>query len=96
MSDHVCIQPQEVVDVVIYAVHVQDEVYLLGRHQEALPIVKGYARLHKVVNEYFLIKSLIVDTVAIGFHVFQLLSILIHQNFGCLLFKRYLYELIIP
>jgi hypothetical protein len=81
------VQAQEMLDVIILAIHIEHEIDVLRGDQEALTIVASNSRLDEEVDKDFFVKSLVVVTVSVRFHVIQLLFILINEYF-----RRHLVE----
>ena len=83
-------------NVIVLAVHVEDQVDFFGGHEEPLSIIEGHTRFNKEVNEDLLIISLVVIPIPMRFHVIQLLLVLVIHYLGNLFIKRYPNQLIIP
>jgi len=58
---------KEVTYVIILTVHLKNLVNLFGRYEESLSIVESYSRLNTIINEDFLIVSLVVLSVVLRF-----------------------------
>lgn len=95
MRDRGHIESQEVINIVILAVHIENEVYFFGGDQEPLSVILSDSGLDEEVNQYLLIKGLVVVPVPIRLQMVQLVLILVLNHFYCLLFERQLYQLVV-
>lgn len=69
---------QEVVDVVIFTVHLKNKVNLLSSTKEALPIILSHTRLYGIVDKDLFVECLGVLSVILGLQADALFVELVH------------------
>jgi hypothetical protein len=95
LGDVVSVNLQEVIDVVVLAIHHENEVDALQGSEEPLSVVLRDPLLHMIVDQNLLVESLIVLSVALRLDAEGLLEEVVQIDLGRLLLEGESYHVIV-